>query len=119
MRPVIAKSQNFLKNKKLEEDWINWNIFWVLLWNGSNLTEPSFHDVKKEIKVQTIYETMFSYCLKCRKNTGSKNLNVVKSKIGRIMLLSKCAVSNSEKTKLFKEQEDKGWLGNLQGAKIF
>ena len=43
----------------------------------------------------------------------------MKSKIGRIMLLSKCAVSNSEKIKLFKEQEDRGRLGNLLGAKIF
>ena len=27
---------------------------------------------------------MLSYCLKCRKNTGSKNQNVVKIKNGRI-----------------------------------
>ena len=32
---------------------------------------------------------MLSYCLKCR-NTESKNPKVVKTKIGRIMLLSKC-----------------------------
>ena len=43
----------------------------------------------------------------------------MKSKIERITLLSKCAVSNSKKSKIFKEQEDKGWLGNLLGAKIF
>ena len=107
MQCVIGKNQNFLKNKKLEEDRINWTIWCVLLWNGSNLTEPSFYDVKEKIKVQTIYETIFSYCLKCRKNTGIKNLNVVKSKIGRIMLLSKCAVSNSKKSKFFKQQDDK------------
>ena len=71
------------------------------------MTESSFYDVKEEIKVQTIYETIFSYCLKCRKNTG-KNLNVVKSKTGRIILLLKCAVSNNKKSKLFIEQEDKG-----------
>ena len=36
---------------------------------------------------------MLLYCLKCRKNTESKNLKVVKTKKpGRIMLLSKCAV---------------------------
>ena len=119
MQCVLVKNQSLSKNKKLEEDQINWNICWVLLWNGSNLTESCFYDVKAERKVQTIYETMYSYCLKCTKNTGSKNLNVVKSKIGRIMLLSKCAVSNNKKSKLFKEQEDKGWLGNLLGAKIF
>ena len=31
---------------------------------------------------------MLSYCLKCRKNTKSKNPKVVRTKNGRIMLLS-------------------------------
>ena len=35
---------------------------------------------------------MLSYCLKCRKTTESKNPKVAKTKNGRIMLLSKCAV---------------------------
>ena len=35
---------------------------------------------------------MLSYCLKCRKNTESKNQKVVKTKSGRIMILSKCAM---------------------------
>ena len=30
------------------------------------------------------------YCLKCRKNTESKNPKAAKTKNGRIMLLSKC-----------------------------
>ena len=30
---------------------------------------------------------MLSYCLKCRKNTESKNSNVVMTNNGRIMLL--------------------------------
>ena len=33
-------------------------------------------------------KTMLSYCFKCRKNTESKNPKVVKTKNGRIMLLS-------------------------------
>ena len=33
---------------------------------------------------------MLSYCWKCRKNIGSKNPEVVKTKNGRITLLSKC-----------------------------
>ena len=37
---------------------------------------------------------MPSYCLKCRKNTESKNLKVVRTKNGRTMLLSKFAVCN-------------------------
>ena len=50
---------------------------------------------------------MLSYCLKCRKNTGNKNPEVVKTKKGRIMLLSKCAVCNSKISKFLKEQEAK------------
>ena len=42
---------------------------------------------------------MSSYCLKCRKNIENKNPKVVKTKSGRIMLLSNCAVSNSKKLK--------------------
>ena len=48
---------------------------------------------------------MLSYCLKCRKNTDSKTPKVVWTKNGRIMLLSKCAVCNSKKSRLIKEQE--------------
>ena len=48
---------------------------------------------------------MLSYCLKCRKNTESKNPKVVKTKNGRIMLLLKCAVCDSKKSKFIKEQE--------------
>ena len=33
---------------------------------------------------------MLSYCLKCRKNTESKNPKVARTKNGRIMVLSKC-----------------------------
>ena len=54
---------------------------------------------------QSIYKTMLSYCLKCRKNTEIKNLNVVTTKNERMMLLQKCAVCNSKKLKFIKEQE--------------
>ena len=61
---------------------------------------------------------MPSYCLKCRKNTETKNAKVVKTKNGRIMLLSKFSVCNSKKPKYVKEQEAKGLLNNLTGVKI-
>ena len=61
---------------------------------------------------------MFSYCLICKKNTENKNPKVVRTKNGKIMLLLKCAVRNSKKSKKFKEQEAKEFLGNLLGAKI-
>ena len=56
---------------------------------------------------------MSSYCLNCRKNTESKNPKVVKTKNGRIILLSKCAVCNSKKTKSIKKHEAKGLLSKL------
>ena len=55
---------------------------------------------------------MLSYCLKYRKNTESKNPQVVRTKIGRIMLLSKCAKCDSKKSKFIKEQEASGLLSS-------
>ena len=84
-----------------------------------------FDDMKEEIKnsndnikVKTIYNTMISYCSKCRKNTASKNPKVVRTENGRIILLSKCALCNSKKLKFFIEQEARGLLSNLRGIKI-
>ena len=57
---------------------------------------------------------MLSYCLKCRKNTESKNAKVVRTRNGKIMLLSKCAVCNSKKSKFIKEQEAKGIWDSLK-----
>ena len=51
--------------------------------------------------------------MKCRKNTKSKNPEVLKTKNGRIMFLSKCAVCNSKKSKFMKEQEARGLLSSL------
>ena len=56
---------------------------------------------------------MLSCCLKCSKNTESKNPKVVKTKNGRITLLPKCEVCNSKKAKFFNEQEDSGLLSSL------
>ena len=52
-------------------------------------------------------------CLKCRKNTESKNSKVVKTKNGRTMLLSKCAVCDIKKSKLIKEEKASGLLSSL------
>ena len=56
---------------------------------------------------------MLPYCLNCRKNTESKNPEVAKTKNGRIMLLSKCAVCDSKKSKFIKEQEASGLSSSL------
>ena len=56
---------------------------------------------------------MLSYCLTYRKNTGSKNPKFIKTKNERIMLLSKCEVCDSIKSKSIREEEASGWLSNL------
>ena len=61
---------------------------------------------------------MLSFCLKCRRNTESKNPKVARTKNGWMMLLSKCAVCNIKKLKFIKEQEAKRLLSNLTGIKI-
>ena len=49
---------------------------------------------------------MLSYCLKCTGNTESRNPKVVKTKTGRIMLLSNRAVHDCKKLTFIKNQED-------------
>ena len=39
---------------------------------------------------------MLPYCWKCRKNKRSKNPKVVRTKYGRILLLSKCVVCDGK-----------------------
>ena len=46
---------------------------------------------------------MMSYCLKSRKNTENVDPKVIKTKNGRAMLLSKCAVCSSEKSRFLKK----------------
>ena len=56
---------------------------------------------------------MKSYCLKCRKNTENINPRVSKTSNGKTMVLSKCAICGSKKSRLVKNQEAKGLLSNL------
>ena len=51
---------------------------------------------------------MLSYCLKCKKNTESINPKFSKTTNGKMMILSKCAIS-----KFIKEQQAKVLLSNL------
>ena len=64
---------------------------------------------KAKSKVYTKYKTMLCYCLKCRKNTQSKNPEVIKTKNGRIILLSKCSACDGENSKFLKEEEAKDY----------
>ena len=54
----------------------------------------------------------------CRKYIKSKNPKSVKTKNGRIMLLSKCAMCGSKILKFIKEQEASGILSNLIGITV-
>ena len=56
---------------------------------------------------------MKSYCLKCRKDTEIYIQKVLKTSINRTMILSKCAICSSKKSRLIKNQEAKGPLSNL------
>ena len=56
---------------------------------------------------------MKSYCLKCRKNTENIDPRVSKTSNGRTMVLSKCEICSSKKSKFIKHQEAKGLFSNL------
>ena len=56
---------------------------------------------------------MKSYCLKCRKDTENINSRVSNTINGRTMILSKCAICRSKKSRFIKDQEAKELLSNL------
>ena len=56
---------------------------------------------------------MKSYCLKCRKDTENINPRISKTSNNRTMVLSKCAICGSKKSRFIKNQEAKGLLSNL------
>ena len=60
------------------------------------------------------YKTTLSYSLNCKKNTETINPKVCATTNGKTMILSKCAICGSKKSKLIrKQQEAKGLLSNL------
>ena len=62
---------------------------------------------------------MKSYCLKCRKDTGNISPGVPNTSNGRTMILSKCAICGSKKSRFMKNQEAKGLLStNLTIKKL-
>ena len=56
---------------------------------------------------------MLTYCLKCKKITENIDAKILKTKNGRFMLSSECAVCGSKKSKFMKEQEAKQLLSSL------
>ena len=56
---------------------------------------------------------MKPYCLKYRKDTENINPSVSSTSNGKAMILSKCAICGSKKSRFIKNQEAKGLLSNL------
>ena len=56
---------------------------------------------------------MSSYCLKCKTNTENLNPRVLKTSNGKTMLLSKCPICGSKKSKFIKKQEASGIFSSL------
>ena len=56
---------------------------------------------------------MESFCLKCKKYTKNINPQVSSTSNGKFMILSKCAICNSKKSKFIKKQEASGLLSKL------
>ena len=56
---------------------------------------------------------MESYCLKCKKYTKNINPQVSSTSNGKLMILSKCAICNSKKSKFINKQQAKELLSNL------
>ena len=56
---------------------------------------------------------MSSYCLNCRENTESINPRVSRTNNGKTMMLSKCAIYVSKKSRFIEKQEVSGILSNL------
>ena len=59
---------------------------------------------------------MESYCLKCKKHTRNINPRVSSTSNGKVMILSKCAICNSKKSKFINKQEA-NWLLSKLGIK--
>ena len=56
---------------------------------------------------------MESYCLKWKKYIKNINPQVSSTSNGKLMILSKCAICNSKKSKFIKKQDAKGLLSKL------
>ena len=55
--------------------------------------------------------------LKCKKHTKNINPQISSTSNGKVMILSKCAICGSKKSRFIKKQEAKGLLSKL-GNKV-
>ena len=59
---------------------------------------------------------MESYCLKCKRNTENIDPKISSTSNGKAMILSKCAICGSKKSRFIKNQKAK-WLLSKLGIK--
>ena len=79
----------------------------------SKISEALMNNQINHEDFMTIRNTMIFYCLKCKKNTESINPRVLKSNNGKTMILSKCVICGSKKSKFIKKQEASGILSSV------
>ena len=60
---------------------------------------------------------MLSYCFKCSKNIESKNPSLAKTNKGELVILSKCAVCDSQKARFTKGRKNSRLLSSV-GIKL-
>ena len=70
-------------------------------------------DFMKNVQNNILKYKMESYCLKCKKNTENIDPKDSAKSIGTAMILSKCAICGSKKSRFIKNQEAKRLLSNL------
>ena len=56
---------------------------------------------------------MESYFLKCKKNTENIDPKISRTSNSKVMILSKCAICGTKKSRFIKHQEAKGLLSKL------
>ena len=56
---------------------------------------------------------MLTYCLKSKEDTKNIDSKMLKTKNGRTMLTSKCAICGGKKSRFLKEHSAKGFLSNI------
>ena len=56
---------------------------------------------------------MMTYFLVCKKDTENKDVKMMKTKNGRLMLSSKCTICGNKKSRFVKEQKASGILSSV------
>ena len=78
------------------------------MFKGKTLSEYKNFFSPNDFKKNDDTKKMESYCLKCKKYAKNINLQVSSTSNGKLMILSKCAICGSKKSKFINKQEASG-----------